>query len=103
MRLHQHKEPHDPDLYFVAGYRAEHLICGCLFNRTDDVLGVSNFFAKDEPRACWAAAVGFVLSRIGPAEVVGYARDSILADFQAIGFQAIGPLSVWHRPARPSG
>lgn len=91
----------DPDLHFVAGHDGGRLVCGCLFNRTDDVLGISNFFAREEARECWAAAVSHVLDRLGPCGLVGYAREAVLADFEAIGFKAIGALSVWRRPADP--
>ncbi|EYD76171.1 hypothetical protein Rumeso_02246 [Rubellimicrobium mesophilum DSM 19309] len=90
---------HDPDLAFVAGYDGDRLICGCLVNRTDDVLGISNCFALEEPRASWAAMVRFITDRLGRSSLVGYERDAALADFQSIGFEPIGSLPVWHRPA----
>ncbi|HVG49902.1 MAG TPA: hypothetical protein VM899_17395 [Rubellimicrobium sp.] len=89
----------DPDLAFVAGYDGDRLVCGCLVNRTGDVLGVSNFFVSGEPRARWAAMVSFIIGRLGRTSLVGYARNAPLADLQAIGFEPIGSLSVWHCPA----
>ena len=93
----------DPDLAFVAGYDGDRLVCGCLVNRTDDVLGISNCFALEGPRACWAAMVRFIIDRLGRFGLVGYERDAALADFQAIGFEPIGSLSVWHRPTSALG
>ncbi|WP_210528563.1 hypothetical protein [Rubellimicrobium arenae] len=93
----------DPDLAFIAGYDGDRLVCGCLVNRTDDVLGISNCFALEEPRACWAAMVRFITDRLGQSSLVGYERDAALADFQSIGFEPIGSLSVWHRPTSALG
>lgn len=91
----------DPDLYFVAGYDGGRLVCGGLFNRTNDVLGISNFFARDEAKECWAAAVSHILDRLRPSVLVGYAGEAALVGFEAIGFKAIGTLSVWHWTANP--
>ena len=87
----------DLNLHFVLGYDGARLVCGCLFNWTGEVLGMSNFFAQGDERACWAALAGYALDQFKPSGLVGYAQDVVLTDFLAVGFEAVGPLSVWHR------
>lgn len=93
----------DPALAFVAGYDGDRLVCGCLVNRTDEVLGISNFFALNKTRTRWGAMVNFIVDRLGQSSLVGYARAAALADLEAIGFDPIGSLSVWHCPTTAGG
>jgi hypothetical protein len=83
------------DIYFIAGYENKKLVTGCFINRTDDVLGISNFFAPDNSLLYWSDAVSFILNSIGNNNMVGYEREELIAGLARLGFEAIGKLSVW--------
>jgi hypothetical protein len=85
----------DETLFFVAGFKSNAIVCGCLVNATDDVLGVSNFFSFDESPAAWARIVRFIHNRIGMADVVCYERGRRETALRSIGFEVVGELTVW--------
>jgi hypothetical protein len=85
----------DPRVHFVAGYGERGIESGCLINRTDDVLGVSNFFSPGERVAHWSDIVGFVFDAVEPADLVGYERLAAAGELRALGFESVGNLTVW--------
>jgi hypothetical protein len=90
----------DPEHAVIAGRRDGEIVAGCIASRSADVVGMSNIFLPVEDRllyrhACITAVAG--LHRGWP--LVGYESGQDLADMQALGFHAIGPLRVWLREA----
>ena len=82
------------EVYFVAGYDGEQILSGCLVNKTNDVLGVSNFFAPDESIVYRSGIIEFILSLIEDTNIVGYERNAA-SGILALGFETIGNLTVW--------
>lgn len=83
----------DPDIWFVAGSEGDSIVSGCLVNASDDVLGVSNFFAPDDSVDHWSGMIEFIRDRIRSADIVGYERE--IEKLQGLGFDSPGNLSVW--------
>ena len=87
----------NPKIYFVAGDDGEKIVCGCLVNKTADVLGISNFFAPDSNIEYWSEIIEFVHNSIEFAGIVGYERKDLVKKLQPLGFEATGDLTVWLR------
>jgi hypothetical protein len=88
---------HDPDITFIAGFNEEgNVRSGCIINRTDDVLGISNFFGTDnEETEMWSSMIQFVSENVLCGDIVGYESRETLAKLDRIGFEPIGDLTVW--------
>ncbi len=85
----------DPKLYFVAGCEGKQIVSGCFINRTDDVLGISNFFAPDGDVRHWSDVVSFIFRSIQRTDLVGYERKPLIERLQLLGFEMVGDLAVW--------
>jgi hypothetical protein len=85
----------DPTVHFVLGYEDERLVCGCLINRTDHVLGVSNFFSPSDDATYWSSTLEFLHSAVGRYDVVGYESFDLSEELQVLGFECVGDLTVW--------
>lgn len=85
----------DPKLRFVIGYRGAEVVAGCIVNKTDDVLGISNCFYPQKDILYWSEMVGFVQTAFGKTDLVGYERRDLVARLQGLGFESVGNLSVW--------
>jgi hypothetical protein len=87
----------DPDTFVLAGRSADgRVAAGAVASRGDDVVGVSDVFARDGgPDAAWPAAL-HALHRLFPGlPVVGYEHGDALAAAVRHGFAPVGPLRVW--------
>lgn len=82
----------DAAIKFIAGYENDKLTTGCLLNASDDVHGISNFFAPAPQISYWYRMIKFVIEQTG-TDLVGYARDA--GDWTTLGFEPQGPLTVW--------
>lgn len=82
-------------VYFIAGYKAEQIVNGCFVNKTDNVLGISNFFSPNEGVDHWSAIISFIFSSIEHSDLVGYERCEQADKLQSLGFESIGNLTVW--------
>ncbi len=82
-------------VWFVAGYNDKEIASGCFVNKSDDVLGISNFFAPDEGVNHWSDMIGFIFDSIERSDIVGYERKELVAELQSLGFEATGNLTVW--------
>lgn len=82
----------DPDLKFMAGFEDTNLISGCLLNRSDDVIGISNFFAPASRTRYWSQMIEFILTQTA-TDLAGYSRNP--EEWTQLGFETIGPLTVW--------
>ena len=85
----------NPDVYFVAGYEGEKIVSGCLINKTDEVFGISNFFAPSKEVIYWSGMISFIYETLGQIDIVGYERKELVSDLSSLGFEAIGNLAVW--------
>jgi hypothetical protein len=84
------------DIAVIAGYRDGRIIAGAIANRSDDVVGWSNFFApKTEMLDCAAASLAIIGSVFPGSPIVGYEHGDELRDAHALGFESLGPLRVW--------
>ena len=86
----------EPEHAFIAATAEGRILAGCVASRSSAVVGVSNLFGPAALQAdCIAAAMDF-----GPGRtVVGYEPGAALARMKRWGFQALGRLRVWVRPA----
>jgi hypothetical protein len=85
----------DQRVHFVAGYKEEQIVSGCFLNKTDDVLGVSNFFSPGEGIGYWSDMISFICGSIECLDIVGYERNDLVEKLQSLGFESIGNLTVW--------
>jgi hypothetical protein len=85
----------NPSIHFVGGYESGKLICGCLVNATDDVLGISNFFAPLASASLLSNVLEFIFDAVGKRDVVGYKRHEFAEELGVLGFEAVGDLAVW--------
>lgn len=80
---------------FLAGYKDNQLITGCLINKTESIYGISNFFAPDESVEWWSMIVSYLYTSLGKIDLVGYERSALLKQLANLGFENIGNLTVW--------
>jgi len=85
----------DPNLFFVIGTEDGEERYAALLNRTDDVIGVSNFFPKDKTTQRWADLLQYIYDAWGPVDVVGYERTEVLDALLPLGAEKVGDLTVW--------
>jgi hypothetical protein len=84
------------DVAVVAGFRDGHIVAGAIANRSDDVVGWSNFFASATEMFDHAVASLATIARIFPGlPIVGYEHGDDLRNAHSIGFESIGALRVW--------
>ena len=67
---------------------------GFIANQSKDCIGLSNCFGLDARPAATALCAQFGQGK----PMVGYERGDDLAEALASGWQATGPLTVWHHP-----
>jgi hypothetical protein len=89
------------DLCFIAGYREDEIVSGCIVNVSDDVRGISNFFAPHDSIKYWSGMIGFIRDNLGWVDIVGYERN--FEKLLELGFESPGDLGVWlKRRSRPA-
>jgi len=66
-----------------------------LLNKSDDVIGVSNFFVPVKTETIWSDLVQFIQNQFGPVDVVGYEDAETVSKIKSIGFESVGDLTVW--------
>lgn len=84
----------DPNLTFLAGFESGQIVSGCLLNRTDDVLGLSNVFAPNDDPTNTIEMIAAINKYLGTVDIVGYQQNVDLDN----GFESVGELSVWLLP-----
>ncbi|WP_027166414.1 hypothetical protein [Mesorhizobium sp. WSM3224] len=70
---------------------------GCIANKSEQVIGLSNIFATDGGSTYRDAVAAAANAFAGSRTLVGYERDGALDEALACGFQAIGLLRIWLR------
>ena len=84
------------DIAVVAGYRDGHIVAGAIANRSDGVVGWSNFFAPEAEMLDRAAESLATIGRVFPGlPIVGYEHGDELRNAHVMGFESLGPLRVW--------
>jgi hypothetical protein len=84
------------DVAVVAGFRDADIVAGAIANRSDDVVGWSNFFAPATEMFDHAVESLAPIARVFPGlPIVGYEHGDDLRNAHALGFESIGPLRVW--------
>ena len=69
---------------------------GAVASRSDQVVGVSNVFARDGgPDAAWPVVLDAVHTLFPVLPVVGYEHGDDLAVALRHGFEPVGPLRIW--------
>ena len=90
----------DPDIHFLAAYRAASLVAGGILNITgegeDRVVGLSNTFAApgEDARARWLDVAAQAAIHTPGLPLVGYEHGDMLAWALDGGFAPLGPLRV---------
>jgi hypothetical protein len=83
---------HEQSITVAAARRSGEVVAGAIFNRSAEVVGISNLFgpadARDGALACAAAA-------FPERTLVGYESAADLDHAVAAGFETAGPLRVW--------
>ncbi|MBR8642376.1 hypothetical protein KEF29_31235 [Streptomyces tuirus] len=90
----------DPETFVISGRSAGgSVVAGAVATRSEQVVGVSNVFARDGlgPDAAWPTVL-HALDRLFPTlPVVGYEHGDDLTAAVRLGFEPVGPLRVWLR------
>lgn len=87
----------DPRVTLIGGWRGDTVIAGAALNRSEAAVGWSNVFgpgggAQVEHRA---SALTCAVRIAGPLPLVGYESGEALEQSVSLGFQAVGPLTIW--------
>ena len=87
------------DAVIVFGERAERGFgAGVIANRSDGVVGISNFFARADRARAWEQCVATVSHAFPDTPIVGYETGTDLEQARRQGFEMLGPLRVWLAP-----
>jgi len=90
----------DPAVRILVAHDGDRVGAGAIANRSDTVVGISNVFTTTlDPSWVWTTFVHVVAHWAQDMPLVGYERDADLVAAQRAGFEAVGPLRVWVRPA----
>jgi hypothetical protein len=89
----------DHDSVAVLAARSDdRIVAGAIATRSSNVVGISNFFAKENiTSATWSGCLALARSLFPSSTFVGYECGDELAAAQRVGFQIAGPLRVWIR------
>jgi hypothetical protein len=82
----------DDHLAILAGYQAGRIIAGVIANRTGEIV-----VPAQDRTGLRAGCVAAVMEAFPGLPIVGYEMGEELAEFQALGFEGLGPLRVWLR------
>ncbi|UWR22301.1 hypothetical protein [Sulfitobacter sp. S190] len=83
------------DIRFLGRANDGNFRAGCIANLSADCIGLSNVFDTDKSPEMFAEAALAAGSLDGNRPVVGYERADTLDSARRIGFDAVGPLTVW--------
>jgi hypothetical protein len=90
----------DDDVVFVAAHHGDTLVGGAILNHGAGVVGLSNVFAASRWQGTvWRDLPAQASRLFDGAMLVGYQSGASLDHAIASGFEAIGPLRIWSRPA----
>lgn len=84
------------DIKFIAIYSGNEVVAGGIIYISDGILGLSNVFApRNNPARYWLALLGTVQERFPDWHVIDYEVGHDLEQVKNLGFNSIGPLSIW--------
>jgi hypothetical protein len=84
----------------LAARSADRIVAGAIATRSSNVVGISNFFAKEViTSAIWSGCLALARSHFANSTLVGYESGEELVAAQRAGFRNAGPLRVWIRDA----
>ncbi len=88
------------DVLFLAEREDGRIRAGVIANLSAGILGISNLFMPPKhARAFVLSAVSVLQERFGGVPIVGYSGGVELQFMQSLGFESLGPVKVWVRPA----
>ena len=93
----------DPAIAILGRRTTDGFSAGCIANRSELVIGLSNVFAADGSPTYRDAAQAAAHAFAGGRALVGYDRGCGLDDALACGFQTTGRLRVWIRDRQGGG
>ena len=93
----------DPAIAILGRRTANGFTAGCIANRSDLVIGLSNVFATDGSPTYRDATLAAANAFVGGRALVGYDRDGGLDEALTCGFQAAGALRIWIRDRQGEG
>ena len=83
---------------FIAAFQGNRIAAGCIANRSEDSVGISNVFLPDErPNEFRVGCVAEVLRWSCGLPVMGWESGDNLVAMQSLGFESVGRLKVWQR------
>ncbi|MGW7411500.1 hypothetical protein [Streptomyces sp. NPDC054863] len=87
----------DPATFVLAGRSADgRVVAGAVASRSEQVVGITNVFARDGGSdAAWPVVLEAVHRLFPVLPVVGYEQGDALAVAVRHGFEPVGPLRVW--------
>jgi hypothetical protein len=87
----------DPATFVLTGRSADgRVVAGAVASRSDQVVGISNVFARDGgPDSAWPIVLDAVHRLFPTLPVVGYEHGDDLTAAVRHGFEPIGPLRIW--------
>jgi hypothetical protein len=84
------------DVAVIAGHCDDRIVAGAIANRSDGIVGWSNFFAPENEALFYSAQSLAAIDKAFPGlSIVGYEHGEELRNAQALGFESLGPLRVW--------
>ena len=82
----------------IGAFQKEKIVAGCIANRSQNVVGISNIFLPDEGAERYrAGCVAAAIQWSNGLDLVGYESGGDLVAMQALGFEPIGGLTIWVR------
>jgi hypothetical protein len=89
----------DDRVAVLARWDGGRVVAGAIANRSDTVVGISNFFTEpggpSEPDGGWPGCLALVAALFAGLPVVGYESGAALAAAVRHGFTSAGALRVW--------
>jgi hypothetical protein len=88
----------DASIAVFAASRDGRIVAGCVANRSDGAVGLSNAFSADGDVQALLARAAAQVGRFAPElPLVGYEAGEALEAARRLGFRSAGPLRVWAR------
>ena len=88
----------DENIHIIAARREGRIVAGAIANFAAGVAGISNVFVpEDDGQMYRRGCVAAVSRRFPGVPIVGYEHSYDLTEMLEIGFDEIGPMTVWLR------
>lgn len=88
----------DENIVFLGGFRKGIIVAGCIANKTDGIVGLSNVFSStEEAKDVWAGCLRMVSTLFPSLPIAGYETGESLAIAKNMGFEFLGRLKIWVR------